>query len=244
MKKITHIKVFKDLVKSLKIHSCHIDDKLVDYKTIDDYTLNELDKLYEDNKIQVARKYLNELNKQDIDMDIIVKFNNTIGNIYFINQDGKFIDIKVSSHAVEQLFKRMLYIYIVQDKFEFNYDTNYIYKNHINDMIDLCRESLTSETDLSNNVLAHKIIKKLLNRASIFIPANAKRYRDKQSFIRRDKQQGDTVRYLVHPFLFVVQDNILKTVELYSNNIDTRHLNKFTNTDEYKEWFKEVFKVL
>ncbi len=239
--KITHIKIFKDLILNIDIKSCYIDDKLIDYKSINDYTLEELNTFLLDDKIKLSKKYIPLLYNKKINLDLCVKFTDKVQNVYLVNKN-KFIDFNITHHSAEQLVKRMIYIYLHSEKIDLSKHTLNVYNKYLDDLIEMLLNEDIDETKLGNNDIIKEIVLQLLKDSEYQDVSSITRTRDRLAFTRRDRIHKNTNRYISYPFLFIMQDQVLKTVELYGKKqFDARYYNKVTSGD-CKEMIQELLK--
>ena len=241
IKKLNHLVTFKKLVKDLKIANIHIKDTLVDYKTIDNYSIADLEELVNSNELYIAKKYIPLLVQNGIDLDLAVLFLDKVGTVYLI-RNNKFIEFNVTHHSTEQLIKRMIYIYINSNEyFEINKSLHKIYLEHFNYLVQVFLSN--DYKDIGNDVVLHDIIKALLKDSDYHDSESASKLRDKKAFRYRDRKYKNTNRYYSFPFLFIIEDSLLKTVELYfGDNGDARAINKLTSgncTELLKEMLHE-----
>lgn len=220
------------LTKECKIKSFIKNDLVVDFTNINKIEFKE------DDIIKISNKYIYLL--KEFSFEDLKPFLNHSNNFNFITYKNKYITFNLSNHACEQLLKRMIYIYVKGNKFEWSVRMQNIYNNYLDIIVNILKNKETY-FDLINNEHVIKIVKALLNGSEVFTLEKSGRYRDKKSFIRRDNLNGKAVRYFNHPFMFIVQDDYLKTVELYSSSEDCRHLNKVTSGKEFYSWFNKKF---
>lgn len=235
------IKTIKDVIiedivtltKQIKIKSFSFNDIVIDFQNIHEYE----DKLYDkDSVIKVSNKYIPLLKYKFNDLK---EFMTSDHNFHMINNKEKHLSFNITNHASIQLLRRMLYIYIKSDKFEWSSTMKTFFIEHLDDIIALLKESKNIK-DFSTNEFLSSTIELLLYNATVFNPDNVGRDRDRLAFARRDKKNQGTIRYFNHPFMFIVQEGILKTVELYSSSEDCRHFNKETSDDRtFNRWFKQ-----
>lgn len=228
-----------DLTKTGKIKSFHYNNEyVVDLLNI------KLFNLFDGKDIKISKKYvplLKEFSIEEIRPFLLQEHNfNLITN-------NKFITFNISAHSAEQFLKRMLFIYIESEKFEFSIKMQKVYANYIDKIIDLLKQIHSKQISIETLVkepVVHELLKIMLSNAESIDTSNLGRRRDKRALNYRNqryKKFGTTIRYFNHPFMFVVQEDILKTVELYSSSEDCRHLNKITSTNEFYKWFQERF---
>lgn len=222
-----------ELTKSLKIKSINVNGKIVDFRNV--HTISTKD------KIQVANKYINLLS--EFNMLYLKEFFSHENNFNIITANNKYVTFNLTHHAVEQFIKRFIYIYLNNDKFEFSTFMKTIYNNYLDYTIDTIL-NLNEDTYLNEDDTLIELIKLIIGKSEVFNHEKSTgRWRDKLAFSRRENEMTNTIRYFNHPFMFVVQDNICKTVELYSSSQDCRHLNKFSSdTKQFTIWLKKKMK--
>lgn len=221
-----------NLTKEGKIKSFLKNNLIVDITNI-----NKI-KYKEDDIIKISNKYIHLF--KDYSFEELKPFLNHSNNFNLITHKEKYITFNLSNHACEQLLKRMIYIYVKGNKFEWSVRMQNIYNTYLDIIVNILKNK-EIEFDLINNRYVIEIIESLLNGSEVFTLDKSGRHRDKKSFIRRDNLNGKAVRYFNHPFMFIVQDDYLKTVELYSSSEDCRHLNKETTGKEFYSWFNKKF---
>jgi len=223
----------KELVKSLKIKSINVNGKIVDFKNIEQVSIND--------KIQVSNKYIHLLSEYNIDM--LKDFFSHDNNFNIFLKTNKYVTFNLTHHAVEQFIKRFIYIYLNNDKFEFSSYMKRVYSDNLDYTIDTII-NLNEDVYLNEDTNLINLIKMVISDSEVFnYEKNTGRWRDKLAFTRRETEMSNTIRYFNHPFMFVVQDTICKTVELYSSSQDCRHLNKFTSdTKKFTIWLKRKMK--
>lgn len=234
IKQIIFNKIY-DYVKNGKIKSITINNKIYDLLNIKEYIYNK------DDKIQVSNKYIHLL--KEFSFIELKSFLNHSNNFNMITYKDRYITFKLSNHACEQLLKRMIYIYVKGNKFEWSVRMQELYNKYFDIILEILKNYLNNQdTDLVNNKDINDILSLILNGSEVFTVDKTGRFRDKKSFIRRDNKKGKALRYFNHPFMFVIHDDYLKTVELYSSSEDCRHLNKDTSGKEFYNWFNKKFK--
>lgn len=220
------------LVNKCKIKSFTKNNIIYDITNIKNFEYQE------DDIIKVSNKYIHLL--KEFYFEELAPFLNHNNNFNLITYKDKYITFNLSNHACEQILKRMIYIYVKGNKFEWSVRMQKIYNSYFDIIVEILKNKNT-DFDLVNNKYVLDIIKAILKGSKVFTLEKSGRHRDKKSFIRRDKNQGKALRYFNHPFMFIVQDDYLKTVELYSSSEDCRHLNKETSDNNFYNWFNKKF---
>lgn len=235
-----------ELVQKGKIKSINCNNEIIDITNI----RTKKDLLLEGD-VKVSNKFIPLLN---YDFKYLKEFLTHTNNYNLITNKGKYLTFNITYHAVEQICKRLLYIYVINTKFQFSLKLTTWFENNLDKLVDKIKnfkedkeiDYFTSEVcniESEFDSFTYELLDLLLYDSSLLITENSIRMRDRLSFKRRDKERGKCDRYLLHPFLFVIQDGVLKTVELYSPSIDCRHLNKFTSDyKKYNKWLYETFK--
>lgn len=218
-----------ELTEYGKIKSFQSNGKLYDILNIKSF--NKTD------NIALSNKYIHLL--KEFNMDDLKEVFTHNNDFNLVTSTDKYITFKLTHHACEQLLKRMIYIYVESIKFEWSVRMKTIFNDSFDNIIDLLKNNTQ---DLNTNPFVINLIKSLLNNSEVFTLDKSGRHRDVKSFIRRDKENGKTLRYFNHPFLFIIHEDFLKTVELYSSSEDCRHLNKFTGSTKFCGWLYNKFK--
>lgn len=227
------IEKIKELTKQIKIKSVNVNDKVLDFRNID--------KIHSSDVISISNKYIPLLS--EFDMNELKDFFTHDNNFSVITNSGKYVTFNLTHHAVEQFIKRFIYIYLTNDKFEFSTEMNIIYSEYFDYILNVLH-TLNEDVYLNEDEKLINLIKLVINNSEFFdYEKSTGRWRDKLAFIRRETEMINTIRYFNHPFMFIIQDNICKTVELYSSSQDCRHLNKFTgDTKRFTSWLRKKFK--
>ena len=232
MKKLTNKKLIDELIIGLKlfnIESINVDGDVVNYKNINNIPIDELIKA----NITISNKYVNYLVKRGIKLDnIIPLLDNKNPHCSLLTSSGKYLSFDVTHHSAEALIKRFVYVYLIELKFELGKKLELIYDKYFNDICDILESKCK---DIGNNPIIHNLIKDILKSSSIHKIENTGRIRDEIAFTNRDNTHKKCNRYFNHPFLFIMEGNILQTVELYSSSQDFRGLNKFTKESNFKK---------
>lgn len=164
-------------------------------------------------------------------------------DIQLITEDLRFMNLNVTFHAVHQLLKRFVYIYMNnQNKFEFGIQMNQLYTKYFDYCINLI---LTNDLDLiKKDETVIKLISLLLRLSKPFSKSNAGRHKDVWNFELRERIHENDQKYFIHPFLFIVEDGFIKTVELYSSSLSMHNANKFTSDNKrFIGYLHKVFGV-
>lgn len=216
------------LTKSINIKSFTNGDTLIDFRNI-----SELDR---DLPISISNKYIPLL---DYSIGDLQEFFTHDNNMNVVTYKEKFISFIMTNHAVEKFLKRFIYIYLMGDKFEFSVKMKRLYTSEFDAVSSILLE-MDEDTKLNENIDAMNIVREVLMGSELFHTGNSGRHRDIKAFNKRDLEYGDTLRYFNHPFMFVVENGVCKTVELYSSSQDCRHLNKHTsNSKRFMRWLRE-----
>ena len=219
-------KTIIELTKACKIKSFTYNGEVRDF-------INCTKNMIEPYDIKVSNKYIPLLAKQ-YELEDLKPFTTQNNNFHVIKGD-KFITFEVSHHSALQFLKRFVYIYLyTQTKFALSAGMEKLFANNIDEAITM----LIDETfhDIGSNQFIHYLIAEFIKGSKNFDVENVGRRRDTLAFNHRNEQYDKTTRYFNHPFLFVIDNNTLKTVELYSASLDCRDLNKFTCGKQFKYW--------
>lgn len=221
------IEILKNSVQDLSISSVSIDGDVVDFRSIKNYSIKSLSEA----NIVISNKYVNVLVKKGACIEDVVKLLHKTPHCYVLTNKGKFLSFDVTHHSALSLINRFLYVYIMEDiKFEKGVDLESIYEEYFNDMVDVITGDIS---DIGNNSRVHDLIRDIMKSSFNHKLENVGRVRDSLAFLKRNKKHQNCNRYFSHPFLFIIQDNILQTVELYSSCQDFRHLNKLTKKKSF-----------
>jgi len=216
---------------------------LVLNKSISSISIDSINYTYKDipkdgylGNVIIAKKYISLLqhfNLKDLKEFLAVKDY----NIMLITKKNKFIGIHVTHHSAYNFIKRFIYTYLLDtNAFEFSSDSNKKFLIYFNEFCNLYK---SGNKLLGDNKIIIECMEALLFNSVFFDYNSTGRLRDKLAFKERDQIRKDTIRYISHPFLFVVADEVLKTVELYSSCYDFRFVNGFIKDESgYDKWFK------
>ena len=133
-----------------------------------------------------------------------------------------------------QFIKRYLYL-IYSDNYGFtlSYKLKQISLKHKEKLLDI----YINKTWEEEKTYIQEIMTTVMKDISVLSLKNLKRKRDIYEYNRRNEEYPDAVRYLAHPFLFVVESGVIKTTELYSGMYDFRHINSRTTTNNiFNKW--------
>lgn len=216
------IQYLLELIDSHRIKSFRSNDNIIDNSINIESIINT--------EIRVSNSIVPILCEK-FDISFVGKFLNEKYDITVINDKGKFIGIQVTNHSILQLIKRVILIYLEESRFEFNNEIHSVIANNFNNYIDIMISTNWKEEDLLKPQVK-ELIEVLLKHSKYFDVSTATRKRDLLAFSKRDSTHNKCSRYFSHPFLFIVEDNVLKTVELYSDSFDCRHLNKLTSNNK------------
>lgn len=206
------------LVKDGRIKSITVDNSVFDYSNIpeDGWKYN----------VYISKKYIPMLKQYNIS-DLNQFLNSSTYNVQLINNDDKFIAFYTTFHAKKQFIKRFIYLYLMTDRpFEFNQTMNNILEKYFNKFISIVKYNNLISTDTE----VDSCIEDIVLNSVVFKPEKTGRLRDKIAFTRRHNDLSGS-KYFAHPFLFIVNEEHLVTVELYSSSFDFRKINKFTGDD-------------
>ncbi len=218
-----------ELVDQGKIKTVHVDGIQVNKQNLAEHRLKIL---YKD--LQLSRKYL-ELFIQDNVVDHVYRrYIKDPKEYIVIVGTNKIIDFDLSKHAVKQFVRRL--IVATQDSyisFAINYNITKAFNDNIDQWIEICEKH-----DYNNPLVIDAMID-FLKQSTVLQPKSISRDRDKREFEKRDqKHEGVTNRLVSHPFAFVINDGVLKTVELFSSTADVRTANAVTsNNGRWWSWF-------
>ena len=217
------------LVKRGEISSISVNDKIIDITNYNTIPIIELIQ----SKIRVSKKYIHKLVTDEFTLDKVVEsFLEEPPHCYLLTENNKFRSFNVTHHSAKALLYRFIYVYLIDDlKFELG-KLELIYSKYLNTMCDILENEDLDK--LGNNKVIHSLIKELMVKSSLHTIKNSGRIRDIKAFNRRNNQYDNSNRYFVHPYLFIIEDDILKTVELYSSSFDFRHYNKETKEKDFK----------
>ncbi len=233
MTKSVREKIVDTIIKhtqNMNIKSFSYENEVIDFmslrKTKIDFKKN----------IKISNKYI-ALLCQDYEMNDLKDFMNHNNDFNIITNTNKYVTFQTTSHANIAFLKRLVYIYMHRDiKFEFSNAVCDLISTNINECIDILinQDWRDVNNDFISGLMSHFLIS-----SRVFTFKEVCRKRDLLAFEHRNKLYENTTRYFNHPIMFVVENGILKTVELYSSTQDMRHLNKFTSNDEkFNKWLK------
>lgn len=233
----TFIEEIIKCTKDLRIKSFHADNEVQDFQNIQkaDY--------YLDKKIQISNKYIPIL-CETFELDFVL--NNVVNknkDFQLITNDLKFLSLNITYHAIKRFIKRYLYIYLnEQNNFEFSIEMQKIMNKNFDYILSLYLDTNLSE--INKDVTIIKMVGSILKNVKVFNPdKNSGRYRDIWNFKMRINENKNTQMYFVHPFLFIVEDSAIKTIELYSSSYSMRNANKITGTDrQFKSYLMNKIK--
>ena len=233
MKKLLNKKLVDEIIKGIKtfqIKSININNDIVDITNISNYTIQDLIT----SRIIVSNRYVEYLVNNGIVLSkVLTVLDNTNPHCYVLTNKGKYLSFNVTHHSAVALVKRFIYIYLISDlKFELGKKIEFIYETYFNDMCDILE---LNERNIGNNPIIHNLIKDILLYTNIHKLENTGRIRDEVAFTNRNNSHNSCNRYFTHPFLFIIENNILQTVELYSSSQDFRGLNKFTKEYNFRK---------
>ena len=225
LSKLEIIKEVINLTYSGKIKSFHIDETLVDLRGVKSLVPEEL----LDKKLMISNKYIPLLCENFEIQTVVQHLCNDAKDVTVLTSEGKFLNLSVTNHSNQQLLKRFIYIYLVNaDKFEFGIRMNEIFTKYFDYCITLILNNEIKSIKKDDTQLIN-LTKELLRMSRAFTSKNTGRHKDQWNLNVRESIHDVTTRYFVHPFLFIVEDGHLKTVELYSSSVDMYNYNKFTN---------------
>ena len=219
------------LVKAGTVKSFQVDSTVYDFQNIKKFNIEEnMSKV-----ITLSNKYIPELSRNFDLNQILIITGKQVKDINILNSEGKFISLNVTFHSMQQLLKRFIYIYTInQDKFEFGYVMNSLYKKYFDYCMNLVITTDINEVKKDETLIS--LTTELLRLSKTFTKKNSGRHRDHWNFDLRQQIHDNTVMHFIHPFLFIIEDGFIKTIELYSSSIDTHGMNKFTsNSKKYRE---------
>lgn len=211
------------LVKELKIKSLWFEKNnekiLIDYKNVSQYDLLQ-------GKISLSKKNLKFFNKEEMNF-IIDNFINEEGKYKIILRNGNVIFIDyLTQHSREQFIKRYRLCFLK-------------YKENIKSLnletfqeIDKIYQKIKKNNKLlfSERKYIDNLILKFLNKSKTLTDKKVGRIRDKKELNKRDtRYKGLTLRLHSYPFLFIISEKKLKTIELYSSNLNLKPLNDITS---------------
>lgn len=224
-----------DMLNNGEIKSIHVNNKLVQLENLNDL----MDEMFNvDAKVVVSKKYMTLFKEKKMDIDFIYQtFIESPHRKYILfTNHGKFLDFDMSIHSIYQFMKRFVYSYkttmfesVLNERtlrwFEENYSS--VLKNVL--------ESTEDNVNFDSKII--KILKQKIQLSTGLTEKDVRRGRDLHEFKKRDDKYCNTVRLWSHPFLFVFEDGLLVTVELYSNAVDARNANSVTRSEkEWKGW--------
>lgn len=221
----TSIELIKEilrLTKNTKIKSFQYQNVIYDFRNLEEPMF------YLEDKIKISNKYI-PLICEDFDLEFVLKnINITEKDICIITNENKFININVTIHANRRFLKRFIYAYLdEQNNFDFSISMKAIFHNHFNNLLDIYINN--SLSDIKKDSIIINVIKELLKDSKPFNPLTQSiRHKDMWNFKMRLKEHKNTQMYLNHPFLFIVEDANIITVELYSPSLSMYHPNKLT----------------
>ena len=232
----TENKIVSDIIDKLlngEINVVHIDGKQYEATKID-----EIDDLIENGRqIKLARKYLSDLAKTYGAEIVYKKFCLGANKDNVIVSNEKLFDFNISYHAKYQFLKRFVYVYhypvlreVVGDKM------NGIFEKKWDGVLQ--RVLKYGEGMAIVDEFVDSLIIKFIKDSKGLTDDQIGRRRDRRAFDSRSLKYKTTSQLSCHPFLFIFQDNVLMTVELYSRAIDCRRANAITRDEtEFKKWF-------
>jgi hypothetical protein len=226
IKKLEVIKEILYLSKELKIKSFHADDKVYDFRT------NKEPEFFINKKVWVANKYIHLL-CETFTLDFILEhLEMQKKDINVISNDLKFISLDCTIHAMRRFLKRFIYIYLdEQNNFEFSSKLKSLLNDNFDYVLHLYMNN--SLSNIKKDYYIIEIIKEILILSKTFNPdKNTGRLKDQWNFKLRNQEHSNTQMYFTHPFLFIVEDGHIKTIELYSPSLSLSEANKMTSIEK------------
>jgi len=153
-------------------------------------------------------------------------------DILVVNSKGKIKDYSISTHAKRQFMRRY---YIV------NLDS--LMSVHLSENIKKSFEMLQGEIadilfkqDWDNPLIVDLIVSFLKTATTRQTISSA---RDQRELARRGNRYANSTYSFSHPFMFVIVDGTIATIELSSQSLDCRNSNKIaTSNDRWEKFFQ------
>lgn len=226
-------------VKSSKIKSFQADGKVLDISNIRDLQSTDLIQ----SKILLSNKFI-PLICENFDLEEVLSvLSIEKKDIAIITHDNRFMNINVTFHSTQQLIKRFIYIYINnQNKFEFGLQMNELYSKYFSYCINLVLNNKID--DIKKDEVILELITRILKMTKPFSKSNLGRHKDVWNFELRERIHESALKYFCHPFLFIIEDGFIKTIELYSSSVSMHRANKFTSDNfKFKEYIHKTVGV-
>lgn len=224
--KIEILKELIKLTKDSKIKSFHADNIVYDFQNLEDVDF------YKNKQIQISNKFIPILCKTFELEFIIENLELEVNELTLITNDLKYISIDCTAHAFRRFIKRFIYIYLdEQNKVEFNVELKKILNNNFNYVLNLYLSKSLYKINTDYNII--EVLKKLLKMSRPFNPEkHTGSHKDQWNFRLRKSEHRNTQMYITHPFLFIVEDSKIRTIELYSPSLSYSKANKMTSIDK------------
>lgn len=222
-----------ELIYENKIKSVHVEGILVNKSNIDEYRLKLLYK-----PIQLSKKYLELFIKTNAVDYVYRTFIKDPKQYVVIIGDSKIIDFDLSPHAKKQFVRRLLYVTTDEFvSFVLNHSVMEAFEENKDIWLNILKRNIYDELIIAETMID------IIKTSSVLQPKSINRPRDKREIAKRqEKHDGITNRFVSHPFLFIIHDNVLRTVELYSATADVRTANAVTSQNRrWFAWFNSNF---
>ena len=184
--------------------------------------------------LKISKKYLDLFVASGL-VDVVHReFTEAPRDILVLTSKGKLKDYNISNHALRQ-FLRRYFICNLDDKMKVHLSAQIktsfeMIRNEIADILFKQDYADASVMDLFVTFLRSATTQQTISSA-----------RDQRELARRSKRYENSVYLFSHPFMFVVVDGTITTVELSSQSFDCRNSNKIASSDErWRKFFEEA----
>lgn len=215
------------LTESIKIKSFKIvlneKETTIDYSNIKTFIKEIKDT---NNKIIISKKYFKLFDNKEQLLLIENCLSDDFKYKIFTNNEKLILLNSISVHSMEQYIKRSLLFYKKYGSEKDLSSREFIeLKKIYNDSNKLSKKDVL----LDNKIYLENLILNKLKSTKVLHETNMGRERDKKEFAKRDNKYKESLRLLNHPFLFIINDRNLVTIELFSSSFNVRFLNKKTS---------------
>jgi len=222
------LKECKELIyklhKSRKIGVVNIDGINYEKATLEQIQAGE---------VKISKKYLDLFVESGLVYAIHTNFVESPRTHLIITDKGKIKDFNISIHAMRQFLRRY---YICNNDEKMKIHLSSVIKNGF----DLMKNDITDiifKNDYMNPDAIDLFISFLKNATTNQTISSA---RDQRELKRRSNRYENSTYMFSHPFMFVVVDGTIATVELSSQSFDCRNSNKIASTElRWNEYFSK-----
>lgn len=184
--------------------------------------------------LTISKKYLDLFVASSLVDVVHQNFVEHARSILVVNSKGKIKDYNITVHAKRQ-FLRRYYICNLDELMRIHLSEN------IKKSFELVQDELADilfKQDYENPLVLELMVSFLKSATTRATISSA---RDQRELARRGSRYKNSTYSFCHPFMFVISDGTITTVELSSQSLDCRNSNKIaTSNDRWESFFQST----